>query len=258
MLKVRIIPVVLLQGYQVVKTIQFNERRNLGNPITVARIYNTRNVDELVLLDIDASKSGSKIDSFTVEDVASECFMPLTVGGGLRTIQDITEVLAKGADKVAINTEACAREEFITEASAVFGAQCIVVSIDVINVDGEFKVYSHSKKEATDIDVITWAKRAEELGAGELLLNSVDRDGVMEGCELDLVESVCDVVNIPVIAVGGVSAPADAVSLVEKNANAVGAASIFHFTSFTPNCLKNELAEHGYPVRAEPQIDWKA
>jgi len=256
MLKVRIIPVVLLQGYSVVKTIRFQERRNLGNPITVARIYNTRNVDELVLLDIDAAKKNTKIDSFTVEDVASECFMPLTVGGGLRTISDISEVLARGADKVAINTQACLEGNFIERASAVFGAQCIVVSIDVVKIGDVYKVYSHSNGTATDLDPVGWAKKAESLGAGEILLNSVDRDGMMDGCDTLLVSSICKAVEIPVIAVGGVSGPEDAVSAVEAGANAIGAASIFHFTSHTPELLKQALHRHGHPVRSEPKIDW--
>lgn len=255
MLKVRIIPVVLLQGYSVVKTIRFSERRNLGNPITVARIYNTRNVDELVLLDIDASKTGSKIDSYTVEDVASECFMPLTVGGGLRTIEDISEVLGQGADKVAINTAAVDNGEFITRASSVFGAQCIVASIDVIRVDGKYQVYAHSKGCSTGLDAVEFAARMEELGAGEILLNSVDRDGRMDGCDTELVKLVCDRVSIPVIATGGVSEPSDALSLVQAGADAVGASSIFHFTSHTPNSLKNELGSHGYPIRSEPKIE---
>lgn len=254
MLKVRIIPVVLLQGYSVVKTIRFKERRNLGNPITVARIYNTRNVDELVLLDIDASKSGSKIDSFTVEDVASECFMPLTVGGGLRSVEDISEVLAQGADKVAINTAALDNPEFITRASSVFGAQCIVASIDVIRVDGGYRVFSHAKGGATGMDAVGFAAKMENLGAGEILLNSVDRDGMMGGCDTELVSLVCERVTIPVIATGGVSIPSDALSLVQAGADAVGASSIFHFTSYTPNSLKNELGSHGYPIRSEPEI----
>lgn len=255
MLKVRIIPVVLLQGYSVVKTIRFKERRNLGNPITVAKIYNTRNVDELVLLDIDASKTGSKIDSYTIEEVASECFMPLTVGGGLRTIADISEVLAQGADKVAINTGALENGEFITRASSVFGAQCIVASIDVILVDGRYEVFCHPKGSSTGLGAVDFAVRMEELGAGEILLNSVDRDGMMDGCDTELVKLISGLVSIPVIATGGVSEPADAVALVQAGADAIGASSIFHFTSHTPNSLKNELGSHGYPIRTEPEID---
>lgn len=249
MLKVRIIPVVLLKGYSVVKSIRFSEMRNLGNPIVIARIYNTRNVDELVLLDIDASKKGSKIDSYTVEDVASECFMPLTVGGGLKTIEDITEMLAKGADKVALNASARADADFITRASHVFGAQCIVVSIDVITVDGRYFVYSHEEAKATSLDPIEWARRVEELGAGEILLNNVTHDGMMNGCDLELVRRVCEAVSIPVIAVGGVSCPEDAVAMISQGASAVGAASIFHFTSHTPQSLRDSLEEGGFPVR---------
>lgn len=254
MLKIRIIPVVLLKGYSVVKSIRFREMRNQGNPVVVARVYNSRNVDELILLDIDASKNGTTIDSFTVEDVASECFMPITVGGGLRTIEDISEILAKGADKVCLNSSARADESFITRASHVFGAQCIVVSIDVVTHDGAYYVYAHEKSIVTKINPVEWAQRAEKLGAGEIMLNNVTNDGVMQGCDLELVRMICESVSIPVIAVGGVSCPADAVSLVEQGASAVGAASVFHFTSFTPECFRNALAAEGHPVRRSSNI----
>lgn len=256
MLKVRIIPVVLLQGYSVVKSIRFSEMRNQGNPITVARIYDTRNVDELILLDIEASRNKTTIDLFTIEDIASQCFMPLTVGGGLRSLDEISAVLAKGADKVSINSMARKNDGFIREASAMFGSQCIVVAIDAIWHESSHRVYSHLDREPTDVNVLDWAKRVEELGAGEILLNSVDRDGTMEGCDLALVRQICEAVSIPVIAVGGVSRPEDGVSLVRAGASAVGASSIFHFTSFTPESLRLELAAKGYPVRREPKIEW--
>jgi cyclase len=257
MLKVRIIPIVLLKGYSVVKSIRFSEMRNLGNPIVIARIYNSRNVDELVLLDIDASKNGTKIDSFTVEDVASECFMPLTVGGGLKSLDDIAEMLAKGADKVALNASARSDEDFITRASQVFGAQCIVASIDVITLDGKYFVYSHENAKATAMNPIEWARRVEALGAGEILLNSVSNDGMMKGCDLELVRLICEAVTLPVIAVGGVSCPEDAVAVVARGASAVGAASIFHFTSHTPQCLRNACEANGYPVRKHFEIEYK-
>jgi cyclase len=249
MLKHRVIPVVLLDGYSVLKTIQFSTRRNLGNPITVARIYNTRNVDELVLLDIDASKYGEKIDAFTIADVASECFMPLTVGGGLRTCEDISKVLAKGADKVILNTVILENPEFVREASHQFGAQCIVASVDVKkDENGEYRVFSHSGKEFHK-PLTEWVKELEQLGAGEILLNSVDNDGKMEGYDLDLIRVVSDNVSIPVIAVGGLKEPSDAVSAINNGASAVAAASVFHFTDITPNDLKREMKSAGLPVR---------
>ena len=249
MLKHRVIPVVLLDGYSVLKTIQFSTRRNLGNPITVARIYNTRNVDELVLLDIDASKHDEKIDEFTISEVASECFMPLAVGGGLRTCKDISNVLARGADKVVLNTIILENPSFVTESSQQFGAQCIVASVDVKkDGNGDYKVYSHSGK-PFEKPVIDWVKELEQLGAGEIILNSVDNDGMMEGYDLPLIKQVADLVSIPVIAVGGLQTPKDAVEAVNNGASAVAAASVFHFTDYTPNDLKHEMADAGLPVR---------
>jgi len=249
MLKHRVIPVVLLDGYSVLKTIQFSTRRNLGNPITVARIYNTRNVDELVLLDIDASKYGEKIDEYTIAEVASECFMPLAVGGGLRTCEDISKVLARGADKVVLNTVILDNPDFVAESSRQFGAQCIVASLDVKrDNDGKYKVFSHSGKEF-DKPLLEWVKELEKLGAGEILLNSVDNDGKMEGYDLSLVEIISELVSIPVIAVGGLKEPADAVSAIKSGASAVAAASVFHFTDITPNDLKREMKSAGLPVR---------
>ena len=249
MLKHRVIPVVLLDGYSVLKTIQFSTRRNLGNPITVARIYNTRNVDELVLLDIDASKYGEKIDEFTIAEVASECFMPLAVGGGLRTCEDISNVLAKGADKVVLNTIILENPSFVAESSLQFGAQCIVASVDVKKDEaGEYQVYSHSGREFAK-SLLDWVKELEKLGAGEILLNSVDNDGQMDGYDLPLIKMVSEAVSIPVIATGGLKEPVDAVSAVKNGASAVAAASVFHFTDITPNDLKREMKSAGLPVR---------
>lgn len=249
MLKHRVIPIVLLDGYSVVKTINFDTRRNLGNPITVARIYNSRNVDELILLDINASKSGEKIDEFTVAEVASECFMPLAVGGGLRSAEDISRILSKGADKVVLNSIALENPDFIADGASRFGAQCIVVSIDVKkNGAGQYTVCSHSGKDVR-YSLLDWVKEVERKGAGEIVLNSVDNDGCMEGCDLELVRSVSSCVKIPVIAVGGVKEPSDAVGLIRSGAAAVAASSIFHFTSITPNDLKDEMLAAGLPVR---------
>jgi cyclase len=251
MLKHRVIPIVLLDGYSVLKTVQFSTRRNLGNPITVARIYNTRNVDELILLDIDASKHGEKIDAFTVSEVASECFMPLTVGGGLRACKDIADVLAKGADKVAVNSMALENPEFVRQASRNFGAQCIVVSIDVKKDEkNRHRIHSHSGR-SSKYSVLDWAKKLEELEAGELLLNSVDHDGMMDGYDLELIEMIADNVSIPIIAAGGLGTPTDAVNAVKHGAAAIAAASVFHFTDYTPDSVKEAMFDNGLPVRFE-------
>ncbi|MEI7752470.1 MAG: imidazole glycerol phosphate synthase cyclase subunit [Candidatus Omnitrophota bacterium] len=248
MLKHRVIPVVLLDGYSVLKTIQFKTRRNLGNPITVARIYNTRNIDELILLDIDASKQQRQIDYFTIEDVASECFMPLTVGGGLSSCSHIENVLKRGADKVAINTAALKDPSFIREASAHFGAQCIVVSVDVIQSDGCYKICSHSLG-TVERELLDWCKQIEGLGAGEIFLNSVDRDGMMNGYDTELIRQVSSVIKIPLISCGGAGKSADLASAIQSGASASAAASLFHFTKYTPEECRASMRAAGLPAR---------
>lgn len=249
MLRTRVIPVVLLNGHSVIKTIKFDVRRNLGNPITVARVYNTRNVDELILLDIDASKQGRSIDLFTVADVASECFMPLAVGGGIRSLDDIRTLLRKGADKVVINTAALLRPDFIAEAAAEFGSQCIVVSIDVLTTTSGYVVRSLSHIPPDLRDPFKCSKIMENMGAGEIFLNFVDRDGEMCGVDQEFVWKFTSSLGIPVIACGGISSPEDGVSLAKAGASGIAAASIFHFTSFTPHDCKVALNSHGIAVR---------
>lgn len=249
MLRHRVIPLVLLDGYSVIKTIQFDVRRNLGNPIVVARIYNSRSVDELILLDIDASKEGREIDLHTVEAVAKECFMPLTVGGGLKTCEDISGILNVGADKVSLNTVLFDNPDFIYQAVAVFGSQCIVASIDVQkDAQGSYRLYSHAGKtvQKTLKDCLHFLSEAK---VGEVLVNSVDLDGKMSGYDLDLIRFVSQEVSIPVIAAGGASSPDSCVQGIHAGASAVSAASIFHFTSITPQLCKEQMHKAGIPVR---------
>lgn len=248
MLRKRIIPIVLLDGFSVLKTIKFNQRRNLGSPVTVARTYNTRNVDELILLDIDASKQGRAIDKFTIAEIAQDCFMPLTVGGGIISIKDIQELLAKGADKVAINTYAYKNPNFIKEASEIFGSQCIVISIDVVELDGGYKIYKEGQINS-DINVFDWLKQVEQLGAGELLINNVTRDGNMKGGDVKLAELIASHVSIPVIYVGGICSPEDAANIAKTKVSGIGIASIFHFTDFTPNNCNAALKAESIPAR---------
>jgi imidazole glycerol-phosphate synthase subunit HisF len=248
MLKKRIIPIVLLDGFSVLKTIKFDERRNLGSPITVLRTYNTRNVDELILLDIDASRDGRSIDVFTVEEVASECFMPLTVGGGLKTSDDIALILSKGADKVSLNFGALDNPQLIKEASRFFGSQSIVVSIDVVNENGKYHIFKNGRT-FKDIELLDWCKESCSLGAGELLINSVDRDGTMSGGDLILADKISQLVDIPVIYAGGISGPKNCTELGATNVSALGIASIFHFSSITPNECKLEMDRCKIPVR---------
>ena len=250
MLRHRVIPLVLLDGYAVVKTIRFGIRRNLGNPIVVARVYNSRNVDELILLDIDASKQNRMIDLQTVTAVAQECFMPLTVGGGLRTNEDISLTLKAGADKVALNTILFEDKHFFKEAVSVFGSQCIVASIDIIkNERGEYKLYSHSDRKvqiALD-DCLTFLIEAK---VGEILLNNVDLDGMMSGYDLDLIRYIATIVkNIPIIAAGGAGHQHDCSKAINAGSSAVAAASIFHFTSITPRICKEAMDQEGILVR---------
>lgn len=249
MLRNRVIPIVLLDGYSVVKTIKFNVRRNLGNPIVVSRIYESRNVDELILLDIDASKESRAIDLHTVETVASECFMPLTIGGGLRTCADIEKALKAGADKVSLNSIIFERAEFLKEAVSVFGSQCIVASIDVKKDDaGNYGLFSHSGR-VIRFSLEEYVRLLIECKVGEILLNSVDLDGTMEGYDAGLISYVASMANIPIIAAGGASMPDDCACAIKAGASAVAAASIFHFTSVTPRICKESLVKAGIPAR---------
>ncbi len=248
MLRHRVIPVVLLDGYSVLKTIGFDVRRNLGNPITVAKIYNSRNVDELIILDIDASKENRHIDYFTIQDVASECFMPLSVGGGLKSCQEIEKALKSGADKVILNTNALKTPHLIKEASKNFGSQCIVISVDVKISKNQYQIYSHAGL-ITDKKFLAWIVEVEQLGAGELFLNNVDLDGKMTGYDSELVKLVSGKINIPLISCGGAGKPSDCTEIVKSGASAAAAASIFHFTDFTPEHCRRDIKLHNLPTR---------
>ena len=248
MLKKRIIPVVLLDGFSVLKTIQFDVRRNVGSPVTVLRTYNTRNVDELILLDIDASKEGRTIDRFIVQDIASECFMPLAIGGGLSTISDIGSMLNSGADKVTLNTAAIENPSLVKEAALSFGSQAIVVSIDVKLVGNEYRIFNNGRVDDS-MSLLSWCNKVCDLGAGELLINSVDRDGTLSGGDLLLADSIASNVNVPVIYSGGISSPGDCAKLAATDISALGVASLFHFTGITPNDCKSELHRLNIPVR---------
>ncbi|MBU0720416.1 imidazole glycerol phosphate synthase subunit HisF [bacterium] len=249
MLKHRIIPCVLLKDWQLTKSVKFKEFRTIGHPKVTSKIYNRRNVDELIVLDIDASGSDNSINYKTLSDIAKECFMPLTLGGGIKSLQDINSLLAIGADKVSINTIAIKNPDFIREASKKFGSQCIVVSIDVIEDSGMWKVYNKNLGILEEPELLEWAKRCEELGAGEILLTSVDRDGCESGYDTKLISLLAKELTIPIIANGGASTPEDAVQAVKSGADAVAAASIFHFTQYTPNNIKEALQEAGFAVR---------
>lgn len=248
MLKVRIIPILTFNGFGLVKTKQFSAPRMVGNPVQAARVYNSRGVDELVFLDIFAGKQQRKINLKIVKDVIKECFMPVGIGGGIATIEDINDLLKIGADKVIIKTQAIKNPDFIKKAAEFFGSQCITIAVDAYKAkDGSYRIHHEGQ---TDLLVSDFVKQVEALGAGELVLNSVDNDGMMQGFDVELVKLVEKLVNIPIIVVGGAGNPEHVKTLFEKSAcEAVGAASLFHFTQFTPEDIKKQLAAIHKPVR---------
>ena len=246
MLKHRIIPIVLIDGFSVLKTINFKTRRGLGSPITVMRTYETRNVDEMVILDIDASKQSRSMDKWLVQEISQDCFMPLTIGGGIKTCYQIEELLEAGADKVSINTSSITDTAFIKEAVKVFGAQCIVISIDV---GADAKLYNPGL--SSEISVQDHIAMMHDCDVGEFLICDVAKEGTMEGPNLSLATDLTSKIEKPVIYAGGVSKPADCVDLIQSaNINAVGVSSIFHFTDYTPQDCRNALVEAGIPARA--------
>ncbi len=250
MLKIRVIPCLDVKDGRVVKGVQFLSLRDAGDPVEQAMIYDAAGADELCFLDITASHEKRPILLDAVQRSASACFMPLTVGGGIRTIEDIRALLLAGADKVSINTEAVRRPEFIREAAGKFGTQCIVAAIDAKRSHGRFEVFTHGGRNATGTDAVEHAVRLTRLGAGEILLTSMDRDGTKAGYDLELTRAVADAVTVPVIASGGVGSLDDLVAgVTEGHANAVLAASIFHFGEVTIRDAKTRLAAAGLPVR---------
>jgi cyclase len=248
MLRTRVIPVILIDGFSVIKTCQFNVRRNLGNPIQVVRTYNSRNVDELIILDIDAQKQNRTIDLWTIRDITEDCFMPLTIGGGIQTLEDIRQTLLAGADKICLNTQALLNPQLITQAAEQFGRQCIVVSVDVVWREG--RAYVHNPRVPTgQLLVCDWLEQVQELGAGEILITSVACEGTMAGPDMALLNLIQGRVNIPYIYCGGVKQPSDCVDIIQQGAHAVAASSIFHFTSITPEECKRAMSHEGIAVR---------
>ena len=253
MLARRVIPCLDVTQGRVVKGIKFQELRDAGDPVECAKAFDLQGADELVFLDITASSDGRKIMHDVVSATASECFMPLTVGGGLRSVEDIEAMLKAGADKVSLNTSAIKDPELIRKASDRFGAQCIVVAIDAKKEPGQpdrWRVYTHGGRNPTELDAVQWARKAVELGAGEILLTSMDRDGTKAGYDLGLTRAVSDAVTVPVIASGGAGELAHfSEVLSEGKASAVLAASLFHFGTLTVPQVKGFLSDQGVPVR---------
>ncbi|MFM2178984.1 MAG: imidazole glycerol phosphate synthase subunit HisF [Verrucomicrobiota bacterium] len=251
MLTKRIIPCLDVKEGRVVKGTQFLQLRDAGDPVECAKIYNAQGADELVFLDITASHEERKTMIDVVARTAESCFMPLTVGGGIRTVADMREMLLAGADKVGINTAAVKTPDVIDAAAEAFGCQCLVVAIDAKkNAQGRWTVYTHGGRNATELDAVKWAAEVCRRGAGEILLTSMDADGTKNGYDIELTCAVSEAVTIPVIASGGagnISHMADVLS--RGKADAVLAASIFHFGEFTVGDVKRFLNEKGVPVR---------
>ncbi len=251
MLAKRVIPCLDVTNGRVVKGTKFLDLRDAGDPVECAKVYDRQGADELVFLDITASSDGRATMISVVERTAEECFMPLTVGGGIRTVDDFRTMLRAGADKVSVNTSALQRPELLTEAARAFGSQCVVLAVDAKrDGPGKWRVYTHGGRHPTERDAIEWVIDAEQRGAGEILLTSMDADGTHGGYDLELTRAVSEAVSIPVIASGGAGELEHLADVLENGkADAVLAASIFHFGKFTVSDAKNHLASRGIPVR---------
>lgn len=249
--KIRVMPTLLFRDIGLVKGVSFDSWRRTGSALQAIKVYNMRDVDELVFLDIRATPDQRAPDFLQIDELADECFMPMTVGGGVRTSDHIGQLLAVGADKVAINTGALLNPTLIRDGAVRYGTQCIVISIDVLqHANGRFEVMSHCGKQPTGRDPVEWAKEAEQLGAGEILLTSINRDGTFEGYDIALTRAVVDAVKIPVIASGGCGSYQHMADVLrDSKADAVAAASIFHFTEQTPREAKHYLRQQGFHVR---------
>jgi imidazole glycerol-phosphate synthase subunit HisF len=259
MLAKRIIPCLDVTSGRVVKGVNFVALRDAGDPVEIARRYDEQGADEITFLDITASSDDRDVILHVIEEVAAQVFIPLTVGGGVRKVEDVRRLLNAGADKVSINTAAVQNPQLIADASGRYGAQCIVVAVDAKRVAGEsqasragsgWEVYTHGGRKPTGLDAVAWARKMEQLGAGEILLTSMDRDGTREGFDLALTRAVADAVGVPVIASGGVGNLAHlADGIIVGGADAVLAASIFHFGEYTVRQAKEYMASRGIEVR---------
>ena len=259
MLKTRLIPCLDVNDGRVVKGVNFVNLVDAGDPVEQAAVYDAAGADELCFLDITASSDRRDIMLDVVARTAAQCFMPLTVGGGVRKSEDIRKLLISGADKVSINTAAVTRPELVSEASEKFGRQCIVVAVDAkANTDSSWEVFTHGGRNGTGLDVVDWARRLEDLGAGEILLTSMDRDGTKAGFDVALTKAVSGAVGIPVIASGGAGDLSHLVEVVrDGHASAVLAASIFHFGEWSVGEAKEFMAKSGISVRPVTPVDWK-
>ncbi|MEK6982293.1 MAG: glycosyl amidation-associated protein WbuZ [Candidatus Micrarchaeota archaeon] len=250
MLKKRLIPCLLIKNKRCVKGVNFDNFIDTGHPVNTSRIYDNQGADELILLDISATNENREPIFEIIRSAADQCFMPITAGGGIKSVEDIKKMLLSGADKVAINTAAFYNPKLIEDGARAFGSQCIIVSIDFKKIDGKYIVFTHSGKKSTGVEVLDWAKKAVKLGAGELLLTSIDREGTRTGYELEIIKKVADEVDVPVIASGGVGNLDHLVQGInEGHASAVSLASILHFTDQSIIKAKAYMKNAGVDVR---------
>jgi len=250
MLKLRVIPCLDVKDGRVVKGVNFVSLRDAGDPVEQAALYDQAGADELTFLDITASSDNRDTILDVVHRTAEKVFLPLTVGGGIRSVQDMRRLLLAGADKCSVNSAAISRPELISEAAEKFGSQCVVVAIDARQTaPGRWEVFSHGGRKQTGLDVLQWAKRMETLGAGEILLTSMDRDGTGKGFDLELLRAVCGTVNLPVVASGGVGELRHFVEGAQAGATGLLAASVFHFGQFSIAQVKQALSDARLPVR---------
>ena len=249
MVAIRVIPCLDVNAGRVVKGTNFVDLRDAGDPVEIAKRYNVEGADEVVFLDITASSDKRAITLDVVKKTAEQVFIPLTVGGGIRTVDDMRTLLKAGADKISINTAAVLNPQLIYDGSRKFGNQCIVVAIDAKRDGNGWTVYTHGGRTKTDLDVIKWAQKCVELGAGEILLTSMDKDGTKDGYDLELMEEVTKVVDVPVIASGGAGKKEHFVDVCKKGASAVLAASLFHFKQLEISDLKKYMKQNGIEVR---------
>lgn len=253
MLKKRIIPKFLVRGGRLVKAVRFFENvREAGNPVSTAKVYDSYGVDEMIFVDIDATPEGRVMTGSIIERVSEEVFMPFTVGGGIRSLGEIEQLLKSGADKVSINSAAIAEPGFVTRAASRFGDQCIVVSIDYREEgEGRRRVYSRCGHEATDLDPVEWALRMQDAHAGEILLTSIDRDGAMSGYDLDIIHELSGKLDIPLIASSGAGSLAHCMQALEAGASAITISSMFIFSDHSPIKVRSYLASNGINVRSQ-------
>lgn len=251
MITKRIIPCLDVKDGRVVKGVNFKSLSDVNDPVELASYYSDNGADELVFYDITASSEGRQLFTDILQKVASTVFIPLTVGGGINTVADFDRVLKSGADKVSVNSGAIRNPELISEAARLYGSQCVVISADVKRVDGVFRVFSKGGREETPLEAIEWIKRCVDMGAGEVVLNSIDTDGVKKGFDIEMLDAVCSAVNVPVIASGGAGCTKDFIDLFKKvpRVDAGLAASVFHFGEIAIPDLKAELKQNDIKVR---------